>query len=116
MADKPTKAELAKLPGGADFDVDNASEEDYQKHIGLLRRRKEVADATVVAPAAAAAPAGQAAPATFTAPSAPLVGYHDSLTGLVQQLPQKLYDVLSDEDKERLTPATDKPEPLKTNG
>lgn len=46
MADKPTKAELAKLPGGAEFDVDNASEEDYAKHISVLRRRKEVADAS----------------------------------------------------------------------
>ncbi len=47
MAEKQSKSELAKLPGGVDFDVDNASEEDYAKHIGILRRRKEVADASV---------------------------------------------------------------------
>ena len=57
MADKPTKAELAKLPGGADFDVDNASTEDFDKHAEILRRRSLVGSlstATQAAPAATA--------------------------------------------------------------
>lgn len=48
--------------------------------------------------------------ASFAAPSAPLVGKHDSLTGLVQQLPQKLWDQLSDEDQARFTDAPEQPE------
>lgn len=36
----------ATLPGGAAFDVDNASEADYKKHKTILQRRAEVAELT----------------------------------------------------------------------
>jgi hypothetical protein len=38
----------ATLPGGAAFDVDNASEADYKKHKTILQRRAEVAELTPV--------------------------------------------------------------------
>jgi hypothetical protein len=41
--------------------------------------------------------------ASFLAPSAPLIGKYDSMTGLVQNLPQKLWDQLSPEDMERFS-------------
>ncbi len=65
-AHKPTKAELAKLPGGEDFDVDNASPEDFEKHAEILRRRQLVGG--LVPQAASAAVAAPVDPATAVAP------------------------------------------------
>ena len=109
MADKPTKAELAKLPGGEHFDVDNASDEDFEKHEKILGRRKKVADLAVVE-----APVATPAPATFTAPSAPLTAYYNSKTQQTVHMPAALYDKLSDEDRADLTASVEKPEPLAT--
>jgi hypothetical protein len=47
------------------------------------------------------------APATFSAPSAPMVTKYDSMTQLPQQLPQKLWDGMSEEDQQRFTPYTE---------
>jgi hypothetical protein len=43
MADKPTKSELAKLPGGEDFDVAGATTEDFDKHYEILERKAKLA-------------------------------------------------------------------------
>ncbi len=64
MADKPTKPELAKLPGGADFDVAGATSEEFDKHFEILERQAKLASlatpvqqvALVDAPAAPAGP------------------------------------------------------------
>jgi len=50
----------ATLPGGAAFDVDNASEADYKKHKTILQRRAEVAELT---PATLTAVSSQTGPA-----------------------------------------------------
>lgn len=42
MADKPTKAELAKLPGGAEFDVASATSEEFDKHFEILARQAKL--------------------------------------------------------------------------
>lgn len=68
MADKTHKPELAKLPGGADFDVDNATPEDFEKHAEILRRRSLVGSLTT--PSADAPAAGFQAPAVGV-PAAP---------------------------------------------
>ncbi|MGI4864157.1 MAG: hypothetical protein ACRYFZ_09570 [Janthinobacterium lividum] len=44
--DKPAP-DPTTLPGGAAFDVDNASDADYKEHKKILTRRKEVADLAV---------------------------------------------------------------------
>ncbi|GAB2866032.1 hypothetical protein [Hymenobacter ruber] len=36
-------------PGAPDFDVDNASEKDYEKHLQILKRRADVAALTPTA-------------------------------------------------------------------
>jgi hypothetical protein len=48
-------------------------------------------------------------PVSFAAPSAPLIGKLDSVTGLVQNLPQMLWDKLSDEDQTRFSEMVPQP-------
>lgn len=64
-ADAPAKA----LPGSPDFDVDNATDEEFAKHETILRRRAIVAGLTTTAPDAHTAVEGYTP--TSTAPATP---------------------------------------------
>lgn len=112
MADKP-KDKLADSDAeGAGTSAAPATAQDLE--IATLRAQLAASQAQAAAAQAQAAQA-PAAPATFSAPTAELIGMHDSATGLVQQLPQKLWDMLSDEDQARFTPyVADKPAALPT--
>ena len=95
------------VPGASDFDINapGVSSAELQEHLSIRSLRKQLAD--LDKPAALAAPVPvtvvDTPVASFAAPSAALIGKQDSLTGLVQQLPQKLWDQLSPEDSERFT-------------
>lgn len=111
-------------PGSADFDIETATEAELDDHLRILEKKERIRQLTAGDQAAAPAPAAiaqasapvpmtivaAAAPATFAAPSAPLIGKHDTATGLVQQLPEKLWDQLSPEDQKRFTEVPTQPE------
>lgn len=109
MADKPTKAELAKLPGGADFDVDNASSEDFDKHTEILRRRKAVADLTAPVQQVALVDAPVAASTGYSLPEVTKVRKDN---GNPISMPEKAWSLLPAEDLEQFEDApthVDKP-------
>lgn len=111
-------------PGSADFDVETATEAELDDHLRILEKKERIRQLTAGDQAAAPAPAAIAqasapvpvtivaatAPANFAAPSAPLIGKYDTATGLVQQLPQKMWDQLSAEDMKRFTEVPTQPE------
>lgn len=88
MADKPKAPDAATLPGGAAFDVDNATPEDFDKHAELLRRRALVAG---YAPAATAV--------ETTAAAAPEVTKLRRDNGNPISMPQKAWDLLPADDQ-----------------
>lgn len=116
-ATKPT-------PGSADFDVETATEAELDDHLRILEKKERIRQLTAgdqpaasappaIAPASAPVPVtivASPAPANFAAPSAPLIGKYDTATGLVQQLPQKMWDQLSAEDMKRFTEVPTQPE------
>lgn len=116
------KAYENAFPGRPGFDPETASSAAIEEHIRILEARKKLkalldpdqaAAPALAAPASAPVPVtivAAAAPATFAAPSATLIGKYDTATGLVQQLPQKLWDQLSPEDQKRFTDEPTQPE------
>lgn len=119
-----TPAATKAAPGSADFDTETASEKELDAHLRILEKKERIRKLTAGEQPATPAPAAiasasapvpvtivaAAAPATFTAPSATLIGKYDKATGLVQQLPQKLWDQLSAEDLARFTDVPTQPE------
>jgi hypothetical protein len=112
------------FPGRPGFDPETASAAAIEEHIRILKARKKLKALLNPEQPAAPAPAAIAAasapvpvtivaaqtPATFAAPSAQLIGKYDTETGLVQQLPQKLWDQLSPEDMKRFSDEPVQPE------
>lgn len=110
-------------PGSADFDIETATEAELDDHLRILEKKERIRQLTAGDQAAASAPpaiaqasapvpvtiVAAAAPATFAAPSALLIGKYDTATGLVQQLPEKLWDQLSPEDQKRFTEVPTQP-------
>ncbi|MBF9140838.1 hypothetical protein [Hymenobacter properus] len=110
MTETKTKVAAAPAPGSPDFDVDNAPQEEYDKHIAILKRRADVAALTASPLTTVSATTEQAAVNAGPVQSVPMEAKHDSLTGQVQELPAKVFGLLSEEDKARFT-AADAPKP-----
>ena len=115
MADKPDKTPANSDAEGAGTSPAEAPASQDTKDAQIAALQAQLAARDAQDAVAKLQAAQQPAPATFSAPSAELIGKHDSVTGLIQQLPAKLWDVLSEEDKERFSPyVADKPEALPT--
>lgn len=91
-AHKPSKAEQAKLPGGADFDVAGATPEDFDKHFEILERHAKIASLT---PAAAPVPVTVVdGPTAEPAPVQPPLVTKTDKHGEQHSLPQATWDAL----------------------
>lgn len=109
-AHKTSKAEQAKLPGGADFDVDNASAEDFDKHTEILRRRQVVGSLAPQAASAAPVPVTIVDPlASAPAPAQDGITKYDRRNGNPQTLPAKAWALLLPEDLENFEDAPVQP-------
>lgn len=98
MADEPKDLapDPATLPGGASFDVDNASDADYKKHVKILERRKEMANLAPATPLVAVAAETAPAVASVPQPLDPIEAVHN-VTGERRRFSETTWDLLGDD-------------------
>lgn len=113
MADEPKDLapDPATLPGGANFDVESASDADYKEHKKILTRRKEMADLAPATPLTATIEGVVPAPVARPAKPVDEISAVHSVTGQPRNFSAVSWDLMGD-DKSGYVEAVAKPADL----